>query len=560
MNVSRPWLKSYPANINEEIEFGDFRSIIDLVDQTCNQYSTLPAFTNMGHSISFRELQEQSVRFAAFLQKELGLKKGDRIAIQMPNLLQYPIALFGALRAGLVVVNTNPLYTAREMRYQFIDSGVAALVILENFADKLDEILAETPIKQVILTEVGDLLPGLKRPLVNFVVRRVKKMVPVHRIQGIRFRDALERGSHLKFEAPELGLEDLAFLQYTGGTTGISKGAMLVHANVLANLLQISEWFKPLIAGFQGMQPNLITALPLYHIFSLTVNCLGLMRFGVNNILITNPKDIPEFFKTLKAHPPHVMTAVSTLLGAMVNHENFRSVKWDTLRITVAGGMALKQSVAEQWKNRTGTPVIEGYGLTETSPVVCANPTDGTDRLGTIGIPLPSTDVRLVNDNGEEVTNGQEGELCVKGPQVMRGYWNRDEETAQIMLPGGWLRTGDVAVMEADGFFRIVDRKKDMILVSGFNVYPNEVEEVAMQHPGVLEAAAVGMADAYAGESVHLFVVPKDPALTEEEVKAHCRRLLTAYKCPKLVTFRKELPKTNVGKILRRALKEKVES
>ncbi len=554
MNTNnKPWLSHYPAGVAPEISLGSYPSLLELIEESCTKYADLPAFTNMGYSITFSELRQLYDSFAAFLQKELGLKKGDRIAIQMPNLIQYPVVLFGALKAGLVVVNTNPLYTQREMAHQFKDSGVKAIVILENFADKLEAILKETQIEHVIMTEIGDALPGFKRLLTNLVVRYVKKMVPSNSVKCIRYRDALERGRHNTFQRVPLQRSDLAFLQYTGGTTGVSKGAMLSHENILGNLLQISEWLKPKLET--GCE-NLISALPLYHIFCLTVNCLGLLKIGVNNILITNPRDIPAFLKILRTSKPTVMTAVSTLLGGMLNHKDFDTVDWSTLKVTVAGGMALKQSVAEEWKRRTKTPVIEGYGLTETSPVVCCNPLDGRDRIGTIGLPIPSTEVKVIDENGLDLPHGKEGELCVKGPQVMVGYWEQPEETAKIMTPDGWLKTGDIAVMSPDGFFKIVDRKKDMILVSGFNVYPNEVEDVIMKHPKVLEAAAIAMPDEHSGEAVQLFIVPKDPSLTAEEVKAYCRQNLTAYKCPKAIEFRKELPKTNVGKILRRMLRE----
>lgn len=553
---SKIWLKQYPASIHPEATIGNYQNLGEVIDATCKKFGDIPAFSNMGVSLSFNEIQAEATAFASFLQNGLGLKKGDRLAIQMPNLLQYPVALFGALKAGVVIVNTNPLYTPREMEHQFKDSGATAILIIENFADKLEEILTNTPIKHVIMTEIGDMLPAPKRILTNLVVRHVKKMVPKHGLTGskvIRFRDALASGRKSEFKPVAVGRKDLSFLQYTGGTTGVSKAAMLSHENILYNLNQMVEWMKPKLK--EGTE-NVITALPLYHIFSLTVNCLGLFTIGVNNILITNPRDIPAFLKILQESDPTVITAVSTLLGALMAHPDFEKLKMKDLKVTVAGGMALKGSVAKEWKDRTGTPVLEGYGLTETSPVASVNPLDGNDRIGTIGLPVPSTSIKLIDDAGNEVPQGEPGEICIHGPQVMQGYYNRPEETANVMLGGGWLRTGDMGIMEKDGFFRIVDRKKDMILVSGFNVYPNEIEEVVMTHPKVLEAAAVGIADDHSGEVVKLFVVPRDPSLTIEEVQSFCREKLVAYKCPRKVEFRKELPKTNVGKVLRRMLKE----
>ena len=552
------WLKRYPPSVRHEVNIGAYKSLIQVVNDTCEKYKDLPAFTNMGHSISFTELRAQAHAFASFLQNDLKMKKGDRLAIQMPNLLQYPVALFGALEAGVVIVNTNPLYTPREMEHQFKDSGATTILIVENFADKLEEIIANTPIKNVILTEIGDALPMPKRLLTNLVVRYVKKMVPAHGLNPsktnlIRFRDAIARGKKSELAPVSIGLKDLAFLQYTGGTTGVSKAAMLSQENILNNLFQMAEWMKPrLVEG----QENVITALPLYHVFSLTVNCLGLFTIGVNNILITNPRDIPAFLKLLQESNPTVMTAVSTLLGGLMAHPDFDKVDLSGLKVTVAGGMALKGSVAKEWKARTKTLVIEGYGLTETSPMASCNPLDGNDRVGTIGIPAPSTMIKIIDDDGKELPQGEAGEICVHGPQVMVGYYNRPDETAQVMMPGGWLKTGDIGLMEKDGFFRIVDRKKDMILVSGFNVYPNEIEDVIMTHPKVLEAAAIGLPDEHSGEVVKLFIVPRDPSLTVEEVMSFCREKLVAYKCPKKIEFRKELPKTNVGKVLRRMLKD----
>lgn len=550
---NRPWLENYPNGVLKEIDSGRFSSLAQLVEETCKKFGPKTAFSNLGHEMSFDEVEELSRQFAAFLQGGLGLKKGDRLIIQMPNLLQYPVALFGALRAGVVVVNVNPLYTPHEMEKTFIDSGATAILILENFAEKLEQVLPKTQIKTVIITEIGDLFPFPKRVLTNFAVKHIKKMVPAHTLSGeIRFREAMVIGSRATFRPPELGLEDLAFLQYTGGTTGVSKAAMLSNKNVISNTLQMLEWMKPKLNEGEEVA---IAALPLYHIFCLTVNCLGLFHYGSHNVLITNPKDIPAFLKTIHSVRPSIMTVVSTLAAALMNHPKFSELDFETLKVTVAGGMALKSSVAEEWKRRTWTSVIEGYGLTEASPVVSCNPLDGRDRLGTIGMPVPSTEVKVVDESGGELGFDQPGELCVRGAQVMRGYWNNPDETSKVLDADGWLHTGDIALMEKDGFLRIVDRKKDMILVSGFNVYPNEVEEVVMSHPKVLEAAAVGVADEHSGEVVKLVLVKRDSTLTEEEIQKHCHENLAAYKCPKHIEFRAELPKTNVGKILRRELR-----
>jgi long-chain acyl-CoA synthetase len=507
----------------------------------------------MGVSISFEELDHKVGQFASFLQNELKLKKGDRIALQMPNLLQFPVALFGALRAGLVIVNTNPLYTPPEMRHQLKDSGAKAIVILANFASHLQEVLKDTEIQSIVITEIGDMLPFPKSLLVNTVVKHVKKMVPAYSLpQAYSFKRALEIGAERPYSDVPANQNEIAFLQYTGGTTGISKGATLTHKNIIANMLQIMEWMRPLLEEGKEI---VITALPLYHIFSLTVNCLTFMTYGGENILVTNPKDIPGFIKILRSTHFTVMTGVNTLFNALMHNPDFDKVDFKRVKLSVGGAMALQRAVAEKWKARTHSPIFEGYGLTEASPVVCCNPITGNkDIVGTIGMPLPSTVVKLVDDNDQEVAQGQEGELCVQGPQVMQGYWNRPDETAKV-LKDGWLKTGDVAIMLDNGYFKIVDRKKDMILVSGFNVYPNEVEDAIASHPGVLEVAAVGIPDEHSGELVKVFVVKKDPKLTEAEVIAHAKKSLTNYKVPKLVEFRTELPKTNVGKILRRALR-----
>lgn len=554
--MEKIWLKSYAKETAHEIDPSIYPSILDLFSESVKKYAERPAYVCMGSSMTFSELDELSGQFASFLQNKAGLKKGDRIAIQMPNLLQYPVALFGALRAGLIVVNTNPLYTAREMEHQFNDSGAKAIVILANFAHQLQQIIKNTSIKTVVVTEIGDLLSFPKSLLVNSVVKYVKKMVPKYDLPGhYEFLEALDIGTEKPFTQPNIKPEEIAFLQYTGGTTGVAKGAILTHRNVISNMLQIREWMKPRLKDAGEV---IVTALPLYHIFSLTVNCLSFMCAGNTNLLITNPKDIPGFIKILRKNKFSVMTGVNTLFNALMNHPDFHKIDFSQLKLSVAGAMALQKAVADRWIKLTGTSLIEGYGLTEASPVVCCNPIDGRDRTGTIGLPLSSTEVKLLDDNEQEVPAGQAGELCVKGPQVMAGYWQRPEETAKIMTKDGWLKTGDIAIVDNDGFFKIVDRKKDMILVSGFNVYPNEIEDVIATHPGVLEVAAVGVPDQHSGEVVKIFVVrrPNTPEVTAEELIAHAKKSLTGYKVPRHVEFRAELPKTNVGKILRRALRD----
>lgn len=548
------WLKHYPQGMPHEIDIARYNSILDVFDEAIRKYPLRKSFTNMGASLSYRDLDRLSENFAAFLQKDLKLKKGDRIAIQLPNLLQFPVAMFGALKAGLTVVNTNPLYTEREMKHQFNDSGAKAIVILANFAHSLEAILHETRIEHVIVTELGDLLGFPTNLLVNSVVRYVKRMVPKYSLpHAISFQGAIERGGSASLARPTYSFDDIAFLQYTGGTTGVSKGAMLTHGNVVANMEQIAVWIKPLLIEGEEVA---VAALPMYHIFSLTVHGLAIVKLGAENVLITNPKDIPGFVKELKRHRFTVMTGVNTLFNALLNNAEFAKLDFSSLKISVAGGMALQTAVAERWRVVTKTKIAEGYGLTETSPVVCVNPVNGTDKVGTIGLPLPSTDVKLVDDNGKEAVAGQSGELCVRGPQVMKGYWQRPDETSKVLDNDGWLHTGDVAVVDEQGFFKIVDRKKDMIIVSGFNVYPNEVEDVIAQHPGVLEVAAVGVPNEKSGEAVKIFVVKRDPNVTADELIEHARKLMTGYKVPHLVEFRNELPKTNVGKILRRALRD----
>jgi long-chain acyl-CoA synthetase len=551
---NRPWLKHYPKGVAHEIDPSRYESIGDLFDQSVHRFRDRAAFINMGAELTFEDLNYLSIDFAAFLQNVAGLKRGDRVAIQMPNLLQYPVALFGALRAGLVVVNTNPLYTAREMRHQFKDSGAKAVVILANCAHLLEEIIEDTDIETVVITEVGDMLGFPKSLIVNSAVKYLKKMVPAYRLPGsYTFYQALDLGADHRFVPARCKPEDLAFLQYTGGTTGVSKGAELTHHNIICNMLMIFEWMKPLL---KDGEETAILALPLYHIFSLTVNCLTFMAMGGTNVMITNPRDIAAFCKTLRQNRFTVFVGLNTLYNAIMNHPNFKDIDFSPLKISVAGGMALQTSVAERWHKLTGTPVVEGYGLTETSPVACVNPIDGTDKVGTIGLPVPSTDIRLCDDDGKTVAEGESGEIWIKGPQVMRGYWNKPEETAKVIAEGGWLKTGDVGVMDKEGFFKIVDRKKDMILVSGFNVYPNEIEDVVAHHPKVLEVAAVGVPDPKSTEAVKIFVVAKDASLTQEELMAYCRENLTGYKMPKHIEFRKELPKSNVGKILRRELRQ----
>ena len=548
------WLKSYPKVTPPVINIEQYHSVVHVFEVSCRRFAANKSFSNMGASLTYLDLQERSDAFAAFLQNDLKLKKGDRIALQMPNLLQYPIALLGALKAGLIIVNTNPLYTEREMQFQFKDSGCKAIVILANFACNLEKIIKQTDIEHVIVTEVGDQLGFAKGLLVNTVLRHVKKMVPAFNLpKAIKFNEALRKGQSSKLTKVNLNLDDTAFLQYTGGTTGVSKGAVLTHRNIVANMEQISSWMIPLLKEGEEV---VIAALPMYHIFCMTVNGLAITKIGGHNILITNPKDIAGFIKTLRTTKFTVGTGVNTLFNALMNHPDFKKIDFKPLKVSVAGGMALQTAVAKRWKEETKSPIVEGYGLTEASPVVCCNPIDGTDRVGTVGLPLPSTDVQLRDDDNKEVASGESGELCVRGPQVMKGYWNRPDETAKVMTSDGWLKTGDIAVVDREGFFKIVDRKKDMILVSGFNVYPNEVEDVIALHPGVLEVAAVGIPDQHSGEVVKIFVVKRDPSLTEEQILQHARKSLTGYKMPKLVEFRSELPKTNVGKILRRALRE----
>ena len=551
--MDKIWLKHYPAEVPSEIDLNEFRSIGDLFEKSVKLYGPRKAYINMDKALTYAELDKLSANFGAYCQSVLKLPRGSRIALMMPNLLQYPVCLYGALRAGYTVVNCNPLYTERELEHQLKDSGAEAIVIVENFAKVLENVVARTPVKHVIVTQLGDMLDFPKRMIVNLVVKRIKKMVPAwHIANAIELRDALIEGGRHPLKPADVGHDDIAFLQYTGGTTGVSKGAMLTHRNIIANLQQSHAWIK----SFLRDQEIIITALPLYHIFALTANCLTFFKIGATNILITNPRDIPGFIKEIGKYPFTTITGVNTLFNAMVNNPDFAKIDLSQLRLTLGGGMAVQRAVAERWKEITGVTLLEAYGLTETSPAATMNPIDLEEYNGSIGLPISSTEVMIVDDDGKEVKLGEPGELCIRGPQVMKGYWNRPEETAKVIMPDGFLRTGDVAVMDPSGFIKIVDRKKDMILVSGFNVYPNEIEDVLALHAGVLESAAVGVPDPKTGEAVKIYVVKKDPALTEDSLLEHCRANLTGYKVPRHIAFRNELPKTNVGKILRRQLRD----
>ncbi|MBL7855037.1 MAG: AMP-binding protein [Cyclobacteriaceae bacterium] len=549
----KPWVQHYPAYMPAEITKPPFDSLVDLIRQNTKQFGSSPAFENIGKTISYAELNRLSDDFGAFLQNECKLKRGDRIAIQMPNLLQFPIAMVGAMKAGLIIVNTNPLYTAREMEHQFRDSGAVAIVILANFAHNLEKIISNTGIKTVIVTEIGDMLGGVKKLLVNFVVKKVKKMVPPYQLPGaISFSTALAGGRNHKVTVPPLKNEDTVFLQYTGGTTGLSKGAELTHGNLLANLTQCLPVLRATNKGDIVPGDVAVIPLPMYHIFALTAS-FAYLSIGMNVLLITNPKDLPAFIKELKKKPFHVMIGVNTLYNALLNHPLFKEVDLKPVKSCVAGGMALQEIVFKRWKEMTGCTIAEGYGLSETSPVLTFQ-MPGKERMGSIGVPIPSTEIAMKDDAGNTMPYGEAGELCARGPQVFKGYWQKDN--SQVFHTGGWFKTGDIAVMEADGYIRIVDRKKDMILVSGFNVYPNEIENIVATHPKVLEVAAVGVKDEHSTEAVKLYVVKRDDSLTEEELREFCKENFTSYKRPKHIEFIKELPKTNVGKILRRALRE----
>ena len=554
MTIERPWLAQYPAGVPAEIDVDEFQSIPAVLEQSIRQYGDRPAFTNMGKALTYAEIDELSRQFAGYLLGELKLKKGDRVAIMMPNCLQYPIATFGVLRAGLTVVNVNPMYTARELKHQLVDSGASVILVLDNFARTVQDVVAQTEVRQVITTGLGDLLGFPKGAIVNFVLRHVKKMVPEYAIAGaVRFRDTLRLGAKHPLPPITITHEDIAFLQYTGGTTGVAKGAMLTHRNLVANMQQASAWVG---GAVEPGEEAIVTALPLYHIFALTANGLVFMKFGAKNILITNPRDMPGFVKELKRERFTAITGVNTLFNGLLNTPGFDEVDFSSLHTTLGGGMAVQRAVAERWKKVTGVTLVEAYGLTETSPAACINPMNLAEYNGSIGLPVPSTECCVKDEGGNVLPMGEVGELCVRGPQVMKGYWNRPEDTAAAIDADGWLHTGDMAKMDEQGFFYIVDRKKDMILVSGFNEYPNEIEDVIAMMPGVLEVAAVGVPDERSGEAVKVVIVKKDPALTAEQVKAHARENLTGYKQPRHVEFREELPKTNVGKILRRALRD----
>ena len=550
--MEKPWLNNYAPGVPTNIDFGDYSSIVDIIEESCSQHKDRMAYHCMGAELTYAELDYLSRNFAASLQ-DMGLQQGDRIALMMPNILQYPVALFGALRAGLVVVNTNPMYTARELRHQLLDSGANAIVVVENFASVLQSVCDEVPLEHIITTGVGDLLNFPKSLLVNFALRHVKKAVPAWSLPGsLKFQDVLDKGAKLPLRPVSTGFEDIAFLQYTGGTTGVAKGAMLTHRNIVANMLQARCW----LAQLEDSHEVIITALPLYHIFALTANCLTFLYLGGSNILITDPRNMPAFVKELARHPFTAITGVNTLFNGLLHTEGFAELDFSTLKMSLGGGMAVQQAVAEQWKEVTGCTLLEAYGLTETSPAACINPVTLEDYNGFIGLPISSTEGAIKNEDGEFLPVGETGELCIRGPQVMKGYWQRPEATAEVLDEDGWLHTGDIACMNEQGYFKIVDRKKDMILVSGFNVYPNEIEDVVALHPKVLEVAAVGMADEKSGEVVSLYVVKKDPSLTKDEIFAFCKENLTGYKRPKYIEFMDELPKTNVGKILRRELRE----
>ncbi|SEL29349.1 long-chain acyl-CoA synthetase [Roseateles sp. YR242] len=556
--MEKTWLKHYPEGMPAEIDADVYPSLVELMETAFKQFPDRPAYKILGKSVSFAQIDEASRALAAYFQG-LGLDKGDRVAIMMPNVPQYPVAVAAVLRAGFVVVNVNPLYTPRELEHQLKDAGAKAIVIIENFAATLQQVLAHVPTKHVVLASMGDMLGFAKGAVVNYVVRKVKKLVPAFELPtAVRFNDALSKGRSQTYKRPAIGPNDIAVLQYTGGTTGVSKGAVLLHRNLVANTLQCEAWYQPALRKIpQGEQLVSICALPLYHIFGFTTNLMLSMRVGGCNVLIPNPRDLPAVFKELSKHRFHSLPAVNTLFMAMANHPSFGTVDWSGLVISVGGGMAVQQATAKLWLEKTGCPIVEGYGLSETSPVACCNPTDSTAYTGSIGLPLPGTEVTLLDDDGREVPAGSSGEIAIRGPQVMAGYWQRPDETAKVMTPDAFFRTGDIGTVDERGYFRIVDRKKDMILVSGFNVYPNEIEDVLTLMPGVLECAAVGVPDEKAGEAVKVVIVRKNPALTEADVKAFCEANLTGYKRPRIIEFRTELPKTPVGKVLRRELRDK---
>jgi long-chain acyl-CoA synthetase len=558
-NPQRPWLSAYPEGIPADIQVDGYRSLVALMEESFSQFADRTAYSFMGKNITYRKTDSLSRAFAAYLQG-LGLQKGDRVAIMMPNVPQYPVAVAAILRAGFVVVNVNPLYTPRELEHQLKDSGAKAIVIIENFAATLEQCVAKTPVKHIVMCAMGDQLGLLKGSLVNYVVRNVKKMVPAFNLpQAVRFNAAIAKGTGAPFKAPEISPTDVAVLQYTGGTTGVSKGAVLLHSNVIANVLQSDVWNSPVMKSIpEGVQPVGVCALPLYHIFAFTVGMMLGMRTGGKLVLIPNPRDLPAVLKELSQHTIHSFPAVNTLFNGLANHPDFNTVDWSQLKVSVGGGMAVQGAVAKLWLEKTGCPICEGYGLSETSPSASCNPVTNKNYTGSIGVPLPNTWFKLLDDDGNEVTElGQPGEIAIKGPQVMAGYWQRPDETAKVMTPDGYFKSGDIGIMEANGYFKIVDRKKDMILVSGFNVYPNEIEDVVAGLEGVMECACVGVPDAKTSEAVKLVIVKKNPSLTEQDVRDYCRAHLTGYKQPKVVEFRTELPKTPVGKILRRELRDK---
>ena len=553
--MEKVWFQNYPEGSPTTLDTSKYDSILDILDKAIREHPDRPAYINMGQVLTFRKLEERSRAFAAYLQNELKLKRGDRVALMMPNLLQYPIALFGILRAGLVVVNVNPLYTPRELEHQLQDSGATAIVVVSNFASTLEKIVFNTKVKHVILTRMGDQLSFGKRNLVNFVVKYVKKLVPKYKLpNAVTFREVLSIGKYRQYVRPQVEREDLAFLQYTGGTTGVAKGAMLTHGNIITNIFQ-AKWIAEPFIGDHAKQRVAVLALPLYHVFALTVNCLLFLELGVTSLLITNPRDIDGFVKELKKYRFEAITGVNTLFNALLNNENFKEVDFSRLKLSVGGGMAIQQSVATRWHDLTGCNIIEGYGMTECSPLIAACPINVVKHNGTIGVPVPNTDIKIIKDDGSEAQLGEAGELWVKGEQVMRGYWQRPEATAEV-LQDGWMATGDIVIMDESYSLRIVDRKKDMILVSGFNVYPNEIEDVVMLNYKVAEVVAIGVPHEVSGETIKIFVVKKDDSLTRDELRQHCRQHLTGYKVPKDIEFRDELPKSNVGKILRRVLRD----
>jgi long-chain acyl-CoA synthetase len=557
--MERIWLKDYPPGVPADIDPSRWPSLVAMMEESFSRFRADPAFVFMGRTLTFGELDELSRDFAAWLQGN-GLKQGARIALMMPNVMQYPVAITGALRAGLIVVNVNPLYTPRELEFQLKDSGAEAIVVLENFAVTVQQAIAHSSIKHVIVARMGDMLGSFKGTLVNLVVRHVKKMVPAYNLPGATaFNDAIEGGRTISFVKPETAPEDVAFIQYTGGTTGVAKGAVLTHRNLIANTLQVEAWQQPMIDREpQVDRLRIVAALPLYHIFALTVCYLAAIRMGSVSLLIPNPRDLPSLIKEVRSYKVNSFPGVNTLYNALLNHPDFGQVDWGMLKCSIGGGMAVQQTVAERWLKATGCPLLEGYGLSETSPVLTCTRGDSKVWTGTIGLPMPSTEIVIRDENDRDVPIGQPGEICARGPQVMPGYWNRPDETAKVMSPDGFFRTGDIGVMDANGQVKIVDRKKDMILVSGFKVFPNEVEAVVASHPGVLECAVIGLPDERTGESVKLFVVKKDPNLTAEELRKFCATQLTHYKMPRSIEFRTELPKTNVGKILRRALRDEI--